>query len=62
VERDHAPGPRRGDLDDGLGGLDLDEGLVERDLLALGHEPRRDDGLLEPLAQVRQDEHALGHQ
>lgn len=52
----------RGDLDDGLGGLDLDKGLVEVDVVALVDEPLDDAALLEPLAEVRHREDSVGHQ
>ena len=47
---------RRGDLDRRLVGLDLDQRIVLRDLLALAHEPARDLALGQPLAQVGQPE------
>jgi hypothetical protein len=62
VERHHPPRPRRRDLDRGLRGLDLDERSVQTDLVTLGDEPRGDDGLLEPLAEIRQEEDPLGDQ
>src|SRR3954464_12393800 len=49
-----AAGRRRRDLDGGLVGLDLDERLVLRHLVALGHEPACDLALGQPLAEVGQ--------
>ena len=46
----------------GLRGLHLDERLVQRDLRALGDEPRDDLAVLETLAEVRHREDTLGHQ
>ena len=57
--RDDARGRRR-DLDRRLVGLDLDERLVLRDLLALGDEPARDLAFRQALAEVRQLE-LVGH-
>jgi hypothetical protein len=54
--------PTAPDLDRGLRGLDLDERSVQTDLVTLGDEPRGDDGLLEPLAEIRQEEDPLGDQ
>ena len=55
---DHDPRdfPRRGrgNLDRGLVGLDLDEGVVLGDLLALLHQPTGDLALGQPFAQIRQ--------
>ena len=45
-----------GQLHDRLGRLELDDGLVDRDLVAGRHEPRDDLGLGEALAEVGQDE------
>jgi hypothetical protein len=59
--RDRA-GERRRHLDRRLGRLDLDEGLIELDRVALGDEPSAHDRLLEPLPEVGQGEDALGHQ
>ena len=62
VQRRDAAGERRRDLDRRLRRLHLDERLVQRDLVAGGDQPRDDLALLQPLAQVRHGEHALGHQ
>ena len=45
---------RRRDLDRRLVGLDLDEWLVLRDLVPLGHEPTGDLALGQALAEIRQ--------
>jgi hypothetical protein len=44
----------RGQLDLGLLGLDQEDGLVLRDLLALGDQHLHDLGLGQPLAEVGQ--------
>jgi hypothetical protein len=53
---------RRRDLDGRLRRLDLDEGLVQLDGVALGHEPRDDLSLLETLAEIGEREDPLAHQ
>src|SRR5439155_18579744 len=50
----HLPGRGRRDLDRRLVGLDLDERIVLRVLLSLGHEPAGDFSLREPFAEVGQ--------
>jgi hypothetical protein len=50
------PGMGRGDLDDGLVGLDLDHWLVGLDAPTLGDQPADDLRLGETLANVRQPE------
>src|SRR5918996_6503000 len=61
VQRGHHAGHRRGDLDQGLGRVDLDQRLVEGHRVALGDLPLDDLGVLKSLTEVREVEHALGH-
>ena len=53
-------GERAWDLDRGLGGLDLDEGLVQLDGVARCDQPFDDLAFLEALAEVGHDEHRFG--
>ena len=50
------PVDRRAHLDRGLVGLDLDDGLVLDDGVALAHEPARDLALGQALAEIGQRE------
>ena len=56
AERLDDAGERRRQLHDRLGGLELDDGLVDRHLVAGRDEPRDDLGLGEALAEVGEDE------
>jgi len=58
----HGAGPRRRDFHGGLRRLDLDDGLVQRDLVALLDQPTEDVGLGESLAQVGECEVTKCHQ
>src|SRR6266702_1894490 len=59
------PGDRAGvgggDLDHRLGGLALDDRLVPRDRIALGHQPAHHFGVGQPLPEIGKPEVALGH-
>src|SRR6266568_1741603 len=59
------PGDRAGvgggDLHHRLGGLDLDDRLVQRDRIALGHQPAHHFGVGQPLAEIGKPEVTLGH-
>ena len=59
MQRDDAPGERRRDLDRRFGRLDLDEGLVQGDRVALADQPLDDPAVLEALAEIRHREDAL---
>ena len=56
AERLDDAGERRRQLHDRLRGLELDDRLVDRHLVAGLHEPRDDLGLGEALAEVGEDE------
>jgi hypothetical protein len=53
--------PGGGDLHESFRRVHLDQGLVELDVVSLGHTPRDDLGVLEALAQVGEEEFANGH-
>ena len=62
MQRCHGSRPRRGDLDQRLRGVHLDERLVELDRVANCHTPREHLGVLQSLAEVGEQEVADGHQ
>ncbi len=55
-------GPRRWHLHRRLGGLDLDDGLVQGDLVALFDKPTQDVGFGQALTEVGEREAANRHQ
>ena len=54
-------GERRGQLDERLGGLDLDDHVVDGDGVTGGDAPRHDLGLGEAFADVGEDEGLSAH-